>query len=198
VSALARLTPESEGDNENDEGEIGKLTGAHGAGNASASACPPPLPLDILQERPYRRLVEYLGETRVASQCRCPPRDARPPHSEGAVGGAHARLGRRAAHSADLARCAAGEPGLALSRAPTTRAPRMDHRAMGNVGDKSPSAVYFYSNNVNGNGGIGWRIFGDNTTDHGNDLLAAGSALIIRKAANGTGLPVYWTNSPTY
>jgi len=64
--------------------------------------------------------------------------------------------------------------------------------------NKSPSAVYFYSNNVNGNGGIGWRIFGDNTTDHGNDLLAAGSALIIRKAANGTGLPVYWTNSPTY
>ncbi len=64
--------------------------------------------------------------------------------------------------------------------------------------NKSPSAVYFYSNNVNGSGGIGWRIFGDNTTDHGNDLVAAGSALIIRKAANGTGLPVYWTNAPTY
>lgn len=64
--------------------------------------------------------------------------------------------------------------------------------------NKSPSAVYFYSNNVNGVGGIGWRIFGDNTTDHGNDLVAAGSALIIRKAANGTGLPVYWTNAPTY
>ena len=64
--------------------------------------------------------------------------------------------------------------------------------------NKSPSAVYFYSNNVNGVGGIGWRIFGDNTTDHGNDLVAAGSALIIRKAANGAGLPVYWTNAPTY
>jgi hypothetical protein len=35
-------------------------------------------------------------------------------------------------------------------------------------------------------------------TDHGADLIAAGSALIIRKAANGTGLPVYWTNAPTY
>ena len=66
--------------------------------------------------------------------------------------------------------------------------------------NKAPSAVYFYGNNVNGDpgNGVGWRVFGDNATDHGNDLIAAGSALIIRKAANGTGQPVYWTNAPTY
>jgi uncharacterized protein (TIGR02597 family) len=66
--------------------------------------------------------------------------------------------------------------------------------------NKSPSAIYIYGNNINGdpNNGIGWRIVGDNATDHGNDLVPAGSALIIRKAANGTGLPVYWTNAPTY
>jgi len=66
--------------------------------------------------------------------------------------------------------------------------------------NKSPSAIYIYGNNLNGdtNNGIGWRIVGDNMTDHGGDLIPSGSALIIRKAANGTGLPVYWTNAPTY
>jgi uncharacterized protein (TIGR02597 family) len=66
--------------------------------------------------------------------------------------------------------------------------------------NKSPSAVYFYGNNVNGDtgNGVGWRIFGDNATDHGNDLVPAGSALIIRKAGNGAGTPIYWTNAPTY
>ena len=65
--------------------------------------------------------------------------------------------------------------------------------------NKSPSAVYFYSNNVNGTtNNVGWRILGDNTTDHGNDLVPAGSAMIIRKAGNGAGGIVFWTNSPTY
>ena len=65
--------------------------------------------------------------------------------------------------------------------------------------NKSPSAVYFYSNNVNGTtNNIGWRVLGDNTTDHGNDIIKAGSAMIIRKAGNGTGGIVFWTNSPTY
>ena len=65
--------------------------------------------------------------------------------------------------------------------------------------NKSPSAIYFYSNNVNGTtNNIGWRVLGDNTTDHGNDLIPVGSAIIIRKAANGTGGNVFWTNSPTY
>lgn len=66
--------------------------------------------------------------------------------------------------------------------------------------NKSPSAVYIYGDNLNGepSNGVGWRIIGDNATDHGGDLIPAGSALIIRKAGNGTGQPVYWTNSPTY
>jgi len=67
--------------------------------------------------------------------------------------------------------------------------------------NKSPSAVYFYSNNVNGStNNVGWRLVGDNTTDHGPDLIPAGSAIIIRKAANGTASPatVFWTNAPTY
>ncbi len=66
--------------------------------------------------------------------------------------------------------------------------------------NKSPSAIYIYGNNINGDtgNGVGWRLVGDNATDHGNDLIAPGSALIIRKAGNGTGQPVYWTNAPTY
>ncbi len=66
--------------------------------------------------------------------------------------------------------------------------------------NKSPSAVYIYGNNINGDtgNGVGWLLLGDNANDHGSDLIAAGSAMIIRKAANGTGQPVYWTNAPTY
>ncbi len=65
--------------------------------------------------------------------------------------------------------------------------------------NKSASAAYFYSNNVNNTtNNVGWRLVGDNTTDHGNDMIPAGSAIIIRKAANGTGGTVYWTNAPTY
>src|SRR6185437_70003 len=95
-------------------------------------ASPGPLPLDILQETPYRRLVERLGESpRAASQYRRPARDARPAHPEGAVGRAHARMGRRAAHSTDLTRCAAGEPGLALPRPASSRAARLDRRVLG-------------------------------------------------------------------
>lgn len=66
--------------------------------------------------------------------------------------------------------------------------------------NKSPSAIYIYGDNINGDtgNGVGWRVVGDNATDHGSDLIAAGSAIIIRKAGNGTGQPVYWTNAPTY
>jgi uncharacterized protein (TIGR02597 family) len=65
--------------------------------------------------------------------------------------------------------------------------------------NKSASAAYFYSNNVNGTtNNVGWRVVGDNTTDHGGDLIAPGSALVIRKAANGTGGTIFWTNAPTY
>ena len=65
--------------------------------------------------------------------------------------------------------------------------------------NKAPSAVYFYSNNVNGTtNNVGWRLAGDNLTDHGNDMIPAGSAMIIRKAATANGATVFWTNSPTY
>jgi uncharacterized protein (TIGR02597 family) len=65
--------------------------------------------------------------------------------------------------------------------------------------NKSASAAYFYSNNVNGTtNNVGWRLVGNNTADRGNDVIAAGSAIIIRKAANGTGGTVFWTNAPTY
>jgi uncharacterized protein (TIGR02597 family) len=57
--------------------------------------------------------------------------------------------------------------------------------------NKSASATYYYMNN-------GWRLFGDAvTTDHGNDLILAGSALTIRKAT-GSGQTAFWTNTPTY
>jgi uncharacterized protein (TIGR02597 family) len=65
--------------------------------------------------------------------------------------------------------------------------------------NKSASAIYFYSNNVNGTtNNVGWRLVGDNTTPHDGDVIAPGSAFIIRKAANGTGGTVFWTNAPTY
>ena len=65
--------------------------------------------------------------------------------------------------------------------------------------NKSPSAIYFYSNNVNNStNNVGWRLVGDNTTDRSATVIPAGSGFIVRKAASGTGNPVFWTNSPTY
>jgi uncharacterized protein (TIGR02597 family) len=65
--------------------------------------------------------------------------------------------------------------------------------------NKAPSAVYFYSNNVNSTtSNIGWRLVGDNTTPRDNDVIAAGSGFTIRKAGNGIGQTVVWTNAPTY
>jgi uncharacterized protein (TIGR02597 family) len=65
--------------------------------------------------------------------------------------------------------------------------------------NKTPSAIYFYSNNVNStSGNVGWRLVGDNTTPHDNDLITAGNGFIVRKAASGGGQTVVWTNAPTY
>lgn len=64
--------------------------------------------------------------------------------------------------------------------------------------NKAPVTVYFYSNNVNGTNNVGWRLFGDNSTPRDNELIPAGSAIIIRKAATANGAPVFWTNGPTY
>jgi uncharacterized protein (TIGR02597 family) len=58
--------------------------------------------------------------------------------------------------------------------------------------NKAPSAIYYYMNNS-------WRLGGDlPTADHGSDIVPAGSAIIIRKAANGTGQTSFWTNTATY
>ena len=58
--------------------------------------------------------------------------------------------------------------------------------------NKSPSATYYYFNNA-------WRLFNDaGTVDHGADIIPAGSALIIRKAASTTGQTAFWTNTATY
>jgi uncharacterized protein (TIGR02597 family) len=57
--------------------------------------------------------------------------------------------------------------------------------------NKSASSLYYYMNN-------GWRLIGDAvTTDHGTDLIPAGSAITIRKAS-GSGQTAFWINTPTY
>jgi uncharacterized protein (TIGR02597 family) len=62
--------------------------------------------------------------------------------------------------------------------------------------NKSPSATYYYISNGSN---VGWRLFGDaTTTDHGEDLIPAGSALTIRKAASPAGFTDFWQNTPTY
>ncbi len=58
--------------------------------------------------------------------------------------------------------------------------------------DKSPSAIYYQDTTVpNGR----WRLTGDNVTDHGGDLIAMGTGLIIRKATTANGQTAFWTNS---
>lgn len=58
--------------------------------------------------------------------------------------------------------------------------------------NKSFSAIYYYMNNA-------WRSLNDlSTVDHGSDVIPAGSAVVIRKAANGTGQTAFWTNPPNY
>ncbi|HUB66052.1 MAG TPA: TIGR02597 family protein [Candidatus Methylacidiphilales bacterium] len=62
--------------------------------------------------------------------------------------------------------------------------------------NQSASALYYYISNGSN---VGWRLFGDSvTTDHGNDVIPAGSALTIRKAATNNGATVFWTSTPTY
>ncbi|MEY2487455.1 MAG: hypothetical protein QOH39_3103 [Verrucomicrobiota bacterium] len=65
--------------------------------------------------------------------------------------------------------------------------------------NKAPTTAYFYAN-ISGN--VGWRKVGDAdlTTPHDNDLIPAGSAIIIRKSPTGTGQSstAFWLNAPTY
>jgi uncharacterized protein (TIGR02597 family) len=55
--------------------------------------------------------------------------------------------------------------------------------------DKHPYKIYSYND--------GWRLANDPIGDHGKDIIPAGSAMIVRKAATPNG-PIFWTNSPTY
>lgn len=57
--------------------------------------------------------------------------------------------------------------------------------------NKQPSAVYYYTS--------GWRLLGDPLAgDHGNDVIPAGSAMLIRKAKAASDTTVFWLNAPTY
>src|SRR5947199_398260 len=55
--------------------------------------------------------------------------------------------------------------------------------------NKHPYRIYTYND--------GWRLSTDPIGDHGKDIISAGSAMIVRKAAAPNG-PIFWTNSPTY
>jgi uncharacterized protein (TIGR02597 family) len=54
---------------------------------------------------------------------------------------------------------------------------------------KQPKKVYTYND--------GWRIAGDKS-DHSKDVIPAGSAMLVRKAAQTGGATVYWVNAPSY
>ena len=54
-----------------------------------------------------------------------------------------------------------------------------------------PYIDYFFSNNVNGtSGNIGWRLVGDNTTDHGDDALLPDSHFVVRNLNGAPTLPL--------
>ena len=55
--------------------------------------------------------------------------------------------------------------------------------------NKPPRAIYIFSD--------GWKLSTDLTTDHGNDLIPAGSGLLVRKGATPDGT-IFSNNSPTY
>lgn len=62
--------------------------------------------------------------------------------------------------------------------------------------NKQPSALYYYSEGPGKK--AGWKLFGDGSADHGDDVIPAGSAIVIRKAKTAAGATVFWTNAPTY
>jgi uncharacterized protein (TIGR02597 family) len=55
--------------------------------------------------------------------------------------------------------------------------------------DKHPYKIYTYND--------GWRLASDPTGDHDKDVIPAGAAIIVRKAASSASR-VFWNNSPTY
>jgi uncharacterized protein (TIGR02597 family) len=63
--------------------------------------------------------------------------------------------------------------------------------------NKQPTAVYYYSAGRGERGS--WRLVGDPLTgDHGNDVIPAGSAMLLRKAKTASDTTVFWINAPTY
>ncbi len=63
--------------------------------------------------------------------------------------------------------------------------------------NKQPTAVYYYSAGRGERGS--WRLIGDPVGgDHGNDMIPAGSAILLRKAKTATDTTVFWINAPTY
>jgi uncharacterized protein (TIGR02597 family) len=64
--------------------------------------------------------------------------------------------------------------------------------------DKSPSAIYYYAQG-SGRQRPGWKLLGDPSPGYrGNDVIPAGSPMVLRKAQTDGGASVFWTNSPTY
>ncbi len=58
-------------------------------------------------------------------------------------------------------------------------------------GINPPYATYFFSNNVDGtSGNVGWRIVGDNSTDHGDDALLPDSHFVVRNLNGAPTLPL--------
>jgi uncharacterized protein (TIGR02597 family) len=63
--------------------------------------------------------------------------------------------------------------------------------------NKQPSATYYYFVGFSLRN-RGWRLVGGTAADRGNDLILAGSAMIVRKAKNTSAQTSFWTNAPTY
>ncbi len=58
-------------------------------------------------------------------------------------------------------------------------------------GTDLPYTSYFFSNNVDGtSGNVGWRLVGDNTTDHGDDPLLPDSHFVVRNLNGAPTLPL--------
>lgn len=55
--------------------------------------------------------------------------------------------------------------------------------------NKGPYKIYTYND--------GWRLSTDPIGDHNKDVIPAGAAVIVRKAASPNS-PIFWVNSPTY
>jgi uncharacterized protein (TIGR02597 family) len=62
--------------------------------------------------------------------------------------------------------------------------------------NKSPTAIYYYSDAIGKAGG--WKLSGDGLTNHDTDIIPAGTAIVIRKAKTAGGATVFWTNAPNY